>query len=150
MCASMNRSRRSRRGVTFDALHTKEPIDKNGDSINKLTSMVNKIDMKVDRREAQYRPTVYQNRNRGCRQRQENHRPRNRSQSRDRGQTFSKTEEEKTPIRTEIIGPIIESVIDQAMTMVKMITGEMSGIVVEQAIGTMTMVVKGEIIEIEV
>ena len=91
MHASMDRSRRSRsrRGLSFDALDTKESIDKNRDSINKLTSVVNKIDMKLDRREALYRPTVYQNRNRGCGQRQINHRSRNRSQNRDREQIFS-------------------------------------------------------------
>ena len=89
MCASMERSRRSRRGVPFDTLDTKGSIDKNRDSINKLTSMVNKINMELDRREARYRPTVYQKRNRGHGQRQVNYRPRNRSQSRDRGQAFS-------------------------------------------------------------
>ena len=37
MHASMDRSRKSRRGVTFNALDTKESINKNRDSINKLT-----------------------------------------------------------------------------------------------------------------
>ena len=66
MCASMDKSRKSSRSVTFGTLETKESIEKNRDSIDRLTSMVNKIDMKLDGRETQYRPSVYQNRNRGC------------------------------------------------------------------------------------
>ena len=40
--------------MTFGTLETKETMDKHSNSINKLTSIVNKLDMKIDRREAQY------------------------------------------------------------------------------------------------
>ena len=42
----------------------------NSSSIDKLTSLVNKLNMKLDRQEVQYRPAIYQNRGRGCGQRQ--------------------------------------------------------------------------------
>ena len=70
-------------GVSFGALETTEG---NSDSIDKLTSLVNKLDMKLDRRETQYRPKIYQGRNRGCRQRQDSYRPWDWSYSRDCGQ----------------------------------------------------------------
>ena len=53
-------------GGSFGALET---IERNSDSIDKLTSLVNKLDMELDRRETQYRPKIYQGRNRGCSQR---------------------------------------------------------------------------------
>ena len=46
-----------KKGVTFDAL---EAIEKNNDSIDKLTSLVSKMNMKIDNCEAQYKPRVYQ------------------------------------------------------------------------------------------
>ena len=72
-----------RNGVTFDALET---IEKNNDSIDKFTSLVSKMNMKIDKCEAQYKPQVYQGRRRGqnkCENRQENYQSRNRSYSRD-------------------------------------------------------------------
>ena len=72
MKASQHKSKKNEKGVSFGALKTKETIDRHSDSIDKLTSLVNKLDMKIDRREAQYRPAVYQNRGRGCGQRQDN------------------------------------------------------------------------------
>ena len=41
------------------------------------------MNMKMDRRETKYRPRVYQGRNRGCGNRQDNYRSRERSCSRD-------------------------------------------------------------------
>ena len=70
-------------GVTFDALETTE---RNSDSIDKLTSFVSKMNMKMDKHETQYKPQVYQARRRGqnrCDYRQSNYQPRNRSYSRD-------------------------------------------------------------------
>ena len=91
MKASQKKSKKNEEDVTFGALETKETMERCSDSIDKLTSLVNKLDMKLDRREAQYRPTVYQNRGRGCRQRQnKNYRNRNRSYSRDRGQSYNR------------------------------------------------------------
>ena len=42
--------------------------------------------MKLDKREAQYRPKIFQGRNRGCRQKQDRYRSRDRSHSRECGQ----------------------------------------------------------------
>ena len=81
MKASHDISKKNETGVSFGALETKDTIDKNSSSIDKLTSLVNKLDMKLDRQESQYRPAVYQNRNRGCPQRQSNYEYRNRSYS---------------------------------------------------------------------
>ena len=66
-----------KKGVTFDAL---EAIDKNNDSIDKLTSLVSKMNMKIDKHEAQYKPQVYQSGRRGqnrCENRQENYQSKN-------------------------------------------------------------------------
>ena len=65
MKASHDKSRKSEKGVSFGALETKDTTDKHSSSIDKFTSLVNKLDMKLDRQESQYRPVVYQNRNRG-------------------------------------------------------------------------------------
>ena len=72
-----------KKGVTFDAL---EAIEKTNDSIDKLTSLVSKMNMKIDKCKAQYKPQLYQGRRRGqnrCEKRQENYQPRNSSYSRD-------------------------------------------------------------------
>ena len=71
MKASHDKSKKSEKGVSFGAFENKDTIDKHSNSIDKLTSLVNKLDMKLDRQESQYRPTVYQNRNRGHPQRQQ-------------------------------------------------------------------------------
>ena len=49
--------RNSEKGVSFGALKT---IDRHSDSMDKLASLVSKLDMKLDRSETQYRPKVYQ------------------------------------------------------------------------------------------
>ena len=59
MKASHERSKKSEKGVSFGTLETKGTIDKHSSSIDKLTSLVNKLDMRVDRQESQYRPTIY-------------------------------------------------------------------------------------------
>ena len=67
----------SKRGVTFDAMET---IERNSDSIDKLTLLVIKMNMKMDKREEPYKPNVYQGRPRGqCRNRQPNYPSCNRS-----------------------------------------------------------------------
>ena len=90
MKASQDKSKKSEKGVSFGTLETKETIDRHSTSIDKLTSLVNKLDMQLHRQEAQYRPTVYQNRNRGCRQRQNSYGCRNRSYSQDRNQSYNR------------------------------------------------------------
>ena len=60
-----------KKGVTFDVMET---IERNSDSIDKLTSLVSKMNMKMDKREMKYKPKVYQGRPRGQnRQRQDNY-----------------------------------------------------------------------------
>ena len=90
MKASQDKSKKSEKGVSFGALETKETIDRHSTSIDKLTSLVNKLNMKLDKQEAQYRPAVYQSRGRGCRQRQNNYGYRNRSYSWDRNQSYNR------------------------------------------------------------
>ena len=93
MKASQDKSKKSKKGVSFGTLEIKEAIDRHSTSIDKLTSLVNKLDMKLDRQEAQYRPTVYQNRNGGCGQRQNNYGYKNRSYSQDRNQSYNRGRE---------------------------------------------------------
>ena len=90
MKASQDRSKKSEKGVSFGALETKETIDRHNSSIDKLNSLVNKLDMKLERQEAQYKPAVYQNRGRGCAQRQNNYEYRNRSYSQDKNQSYNR------------------------------------------------------------
>ena len=71
--------KKNEKGVTFSAMGT---MRIHSDSIDKLTSLVNKLDITLDRRKAQYRPNILQGRNRGCRQRQDRYRSRDRSHSR--------------------------------------------------------------------
>ena len=67
--------RASKRGVTFDTMET---IERNSDSIDELTSLVCKMNMKMDKREDPYKPKIYQGRPRGqSRNRQQNHQPHN-------------------------------------------------------------------------
>ena len=47
--ASHDKSERSEKGVSFGTLETKDTIDKHSSSIDTLTSLVNKLDMKLDR-----------------------------------------------------------------------------------------------------
>ena len=74
--------RSSKRGVTFDVMET---LERHSDSTEKLTSLVSKMNIKIDKKETPFKPRVYQNRPRGqSRGRQENFQPHNRSFSRDR------------------------------------------------------------------
>ena len=83
MKASQESKENCENRVSFGALDT---IERNSDSIEKLTSLVHKMNMKMDRIETLYRTTIYQGRNRGCGHRQENYRSRERSYSRDHPQ----------------------------------------------------------------
>ena len=64
-----------------------ETIQKQGDSIVKLTSLMKELCSKLDRKDnsVQYKPRIHQGRNRGCRQRQNRYGSRYRSYSRERG-----------------------------------------------------------------
>ena len=72
-----------KRKCSFSAV---EAIERTTDSIERLASLMDKMDTKLDRREDQYRPKIYQGRNSGCGYRQNNYRSRNRSYSRDQYQ----------------------------------------------------------------
>ena len=61
MKVNQENPKKSETGVTFGAMETTK---RHGDSIDKLTSLMNKLDMKLDRREVQYRPKIFQGRNR--------------------------------------------------------------------------------------
>ena len=56
MKVSQQNSKKSEKGVTFSAMET---IKRHGNSIDKLTSLMNKLDMKLEKREAQYRPKIF-------------------------------------------------------------------------------------------
>ena len=74
--------RTSKRGVTFDTMDT---LERHSDSIEKLTLLISKMNMKMDKKEAPYKSRVYQGRPRGqSRKRQQNFQPYNRSFSRGR------------------------------------------------------------------
>ena len=60
-----------------------EAMERTTDIIERLASLMLKMDTKLERREDQYRPRVYQGRSRGCSYRQNNYGSRNRSYSRD-------------------------------------------------------------------
>ena len=72
----------AKNGMTFDAMETWE---RHSNSIDKLTSLISKMSVKMDRKKTPYKSRVYQNRPRGqSRGRQQNFQPCNRSFSRDR------------------------------------------------------------------
>ena len=80
----VNQQNSKKKGVTFDAMET---IQKQGDSIDELTSLMNELSSKLDRKDnsTQYKPGIHPGRNRGCRQMQNRYSSRERSYSRDRG-----------------------------------------------------------------
>ena len=64
----VNPQNSKKKGVTFNVMET---IQKQGDSIDKLTSLMNEMDSKLDKNSnpPQYKPGIHPGRNRGCRQR---------------------------------------------------------------------------------
>ena len=66
--------------VSFSAI---EAMERTTDGIERLASLMDKMETKLNRRDKQYRPRIYQGRNRGRDYRQNNFRSRNRSYSRD-------------------------------------------------------------------
>ena len=61
MQASQNKDKTEKK-VSFDAV---EVMERTSDSIERLATLMDRIDTKLDRREDQYRPRVYQGRNQG-------------------------------------------------------------------------------------
>ena len=71
-----------KKGMSFDVMET---LERCSNSIDKLTSLINKMNVKMDRKETPYKPRVYQNRPRGqSRGRPQYFQPHNRSFSRER------------------------------------------------------------------
>ena len=78
----------SRKGMTFDAIET---IVRYSNCIDKLTSLVCKMNVKIDKQKALHKPQIYQDRPRGqSRNRQNNYQSRNRSFSSDRHQNINR------------------------------------------------------------
>ena len=61
MQASQNKDKTEKK-VSFDAVEVRE---RTSDSIERLATIMDRMDTKLDRREDQYRPRVYQGRNQG-------------------------------------------------------------------------------------
>ena len=57
-------------------------MERTTDSVESLASLMDRVDAKLDRRDDQYRPRIYQCRNRGHGYRQNNYRSKSRSYSR--------------------------------------------------------------------
>ena len=51
----------NKRGVTFDAMET---LERNNKCIDKLTSQVSAMKMKIDKKQSPYKPKIYQGRSR--------------------------------------------------------------------------------------
>ena len=79
-----NHQNSKKKDITFNAVET---IQKQGDSIDKLTLLMNELSSKLDRKDnsTQYKPRIHPGRNRGCGQRQSRYGSRDRSYSRDKG-----------------------------------------------------------------
>ena len=135
-----NSKKNSKKGVSFGALET---IDRHSDSIDKSASLVSKLDMKLDKWETQYRPQVYQARNRGYRQRQDSYRPR---EGHTVGTMVSTTTEEEEIIK--IIIEITEIIVGlETETLMEMATEGMMGMIVDQTIGETMGLTIGKITE---
>ena len=74
----------NKRGVTFDAMET---LERNGDCIDKLMSLVSDMKMTIDRKQSSYKPRIHQGRPRNQSRNWKNFTPRNRSFSRGRNQS---------------------------------------------------------------
>ena len=131
----MTKTLKKEKDVPFSMIET---IQKQGESIDKLTSLMNKLSSKLDRKDnsAQYKPRIHQGRNRGCGQRQNRYGSRDRSYSRERGHIIV-TEIEGT-IRMAIV-MVIEAT-DLEMGIIKQIIDIMTGPVIEGKILTRIMV----------
>ena len=74
----VNQQNSKKKDVTFNAMET---IQKQGDSIDKLTSLMNELSSKLDKKgnPPQYKPRIHPGRNRGCGQRHSRYNSRDRS-----------------------------------------------------------------------
>ena len=136
----VNQQTPKRKGVCFNVIET---IQKQGDSINKLTSLMNELSSKLDRKDnsTQYKPSIHPGRNRGCGQRENRYDSRDRSCSRERG-PYNSGRIEGT-IRITII--MVMETIDLEMEIIKSIIGRMTGPIIEGKILTKIMAKETEI-----
>ena len=76
----VNQQNPKRKNVSINAIET---IQKQGDSIDKLTTLMNELSSKLDRTDSstQYKPRIHSGRNRGCGQRQNRYDSKDRSHS---------------------------------------------------------------------
>ena len=82
--SSLSYDKMGKKGVTFDVMET---LERQHDGIDKLSSLVSKMNVKMDRKETPCKPRVYQNTPRGQGWgRQQNFQPHNKSFSWDRNQ----------------------------------------------------------------
>ena len=84
MKVNQQNPKRSNKNVSFSTMET---IQRQGYSIDKLTSLMNEESTKLYRKEStvQYKPKIFQGRNRRCRQRQDRYGSRDRSYNRECG-----------------------------------------------------------------
>ena len=144
-----DKSKKSKKGVSFRALETKDTIDKHSSSIDKLTSSVNKLDMKLDRQESQYRPQYIRI------EIEDNHKDKA-TMSIEIGSivkigTNPIEVEEISSTIIEVIGPTLGIEVDQGTIGMEIVTGEaIMPRTIEEIIIDRTMVIKGTGIQIEV
>ena len=56
MRASQEKSKKNKKGVSFGAIDTNETMERHSNSIDKLTLLVNKLDMKLDKEKLSISP----------------------------------------------------------------------------------------------
>ena len=120
---SKNKTEKNEKKMSFSVV---EAIERTTDSIERLASLINKKDTKLDRRDDQYRPRIYQGRNRGCSYRQNTYRSRNRYYSREWYQNNYRGR-----------GNYIDVVIETTYPITGIVVGPKTGTNTEMGIGTM-------------
>ena len=121
----------NKKGVAFDAMET---LERHSNSTDRLTSLVSMMNVKLDKKEAPYKPRVYQSRPRGnSRGRQQNFQPQN----------------PLAGIETDLEGIIIIEIIDPTLetdpgTVIDMTTEEIITCPMRDAVTT-DRIIEGEI-----
>ena len=142
--SSSNNRDKAEKKVSFSAV---EAMEWTTESIERLASLMDRMDTRLDRREDQYSPRVYQGRSRRCGYRQNNYGSRNRSYSWDWYQiTIEEGETITIEAITEVIDPITEITVGPEIgTATEMAVG----IIIDQ-ITEETMAIKGTVIEAKI
>ena len=133
---SKNKTEKNEKKVSFS---TVEVIERTTDSIERLAYLMDKMDTKLDRREDQYIPRVYQGRGRGMGYRENNYQSRNRSYSRDRYQNnYRGRGNYNKEVAIEITDPIIGIIVGP---MIETTTEMVVGTIIDQIIEGMTVTI---------